>query len=396
MSGLAIRAEGLGKRYRLKTETVWALREVSFEVRQGEVMGMIGRNGAGKSTLLKILSRIVEPTEGRVGLKGRVTSLLEVGTGFHRELTGRENIYLNGSLLGMKKREVDAKIDQIVAFAEIDRYIDSPVKYYSSGMYIRLAFAVAAHVEPDVLLVDEVLAVGDLAFQKKCLGKVKTLGGEGRTVIFVTHDTTTIRQLCPTSIWLDKGHIVGRGTTEDVLLRYTEATAARRVKPSLRDFKGRRGSGAARLVDHWVEGATGAPSQVVISGQDVAFVFEIETLPGQPLQGARLSLHLQDLWDKSVLVLNNQAMGQDLGPLVGAGRVRCLIPRFPLAGGTYKLRAQLFADDGTRLADEIDHLGDLHVVDGDFYGVGTALAGEKSPYLVDAVWSTAASNVEAA
>src|SRR5437899_8868761 len=184
-------------------EDIWALRDIDFEIRQGEVVGIIGRNGSGKSTLLKILSRITEPTKGRVGIRGRVSSLLEVGTGFHPELTGRENIFLNGAILGMTRVEIKRKFDEIAAFAEIEKFLDTPVKRYSSGMYVRLAFAVAAHLEPEVLIVDEVLAVGDEAFQKKCLGKMGDVAKVGRTILFVSHQLNQIRRLCNRCLWLD-------------------------------------------------------------------------------------------------------------------------------------------------------------------------------------------------
>jgi lipopolysaccharide transport system ATP-binding protein len=199
---------------------IWALKDVSFEVRHGEAVGIIGRNGAGKTTLLKILSRITEPTEGYAEIRGRVGSLLEVGTGFHPELTGRENIYLNGAILGMKKAEIDRKFDEIVAFAEIEKFLDTPVKRYSSGMYVRLAFAVAAHLEPEILLVDEVLAVGDAAFQKKCLGKMGEVAKEGRTVLFVSHNMGAITRLCERSFWLDEGKIVLDSVSNEVVSRY--------------------------------------------------------------------------------------------------------------------------------------------------------------------------------
>src|SRR2546421_7694958 len=198
----------------------WALKDVSFEVKRGEVVGIIGRNGAGKSTLLKILSRITAPTEGEVEVKGRVGSLLEVGTGFHPELTGRENIYLNGAILGMKRAEINRKFDEMVAFAEIEKFIDTPVKRYSSGMYVRLAFAVAAHLEPEILLVDEVLAVGDAAFQKKCLGKMGSVAHAGRTVLFVSHNMPAIASLCSSAVLLDAGQIVSRGETRAVVADY--------------------------------------------------------------------------------------------------------------------------------------------------------------------------------
>ncbi|MBN1147313.1 MAG: ABC transporter ATP-binding protein [Anaerolineales bacterium] len=258
MSELAIRVDRLSKRYRIgqgarapyktlreslvgllaapvnrlrsKTQArdgedhIWALKDVSFEVNHGEVVGIIGRNGAGKSTLLKILSRITEPTGGSVDLYGRVGSLLEVGTGFHPELTGRENIYLNGAILGMRRAEIERKFDEIVAFAEVEKFIDTPVKFYSSGMYVRLAFAVAAHLEPEILLVDEVLAVGDAAFQKKCLGKMGDVAKEGRTVLFVSHNMTAIRNLCERVIWLHEGQIRQKGSTIETTEAYLQQT----------------------------------------------------------------------------------------------------------------------------------------------------------------------------
>jgi lipopolysaccharide transport system ATP-binding protein len=201
-------------------ETIWALKDVSFEVYQGEVVGIIGRNGAGKSTLLKILSRITEPTSGEILLQGRVSSLLEVGTGFHPELTGRENIYLNGTILGMRKREIDSKFDEIVSFSEIEKFLDTPVKRYSSGMYVRLAFAVAAHLEPEILLMDEVLAVGDTAFQKKCLVKMGNVAKEGRTILFVSHNLASIQNLCHRAIIIDKGNLIFSGKVYDVIDHY--------------------------------------------------------------------------------------------------------------------------------------------------------------------------------
>ncbi len=251
MSDVAIRVENLGKRYRIGAEqaryktlreslvsgiktlgkkseadtTLWALKDVSFEVKQGEVIGVIGRNGAGKSTLLKVLAHITRPTTGKVEIHGRVGSLLEVGTGFHPELTGRDNIYLNGAILGMKRVEIDRKFDEIVAFAEIEKFLDTPAKHYSSGMYMRLAFAVAAHLEPEILLVDEVLAVGDAEFQKKCLGKMGEVAGEGRTVILVSHNMGSIRALCKRSFLLNQGSINSINDTEHVIRKYLQFTS---------------------------------------------------------------------------------------------------------------------------------------------------------------------------
>jgi lipopolysaccharide transport system ATP-binding protein len=255
VSDVAISVEGLGKRYRIAhqrdpygrlteslagtlrapidllrgrrratTEWFWALRDVSVEVRQGDVVGVIGRNGAGKTTLLKVLSRITEPTTGSVLLRGRASSLLEVGTGFHPELTGRENVFMSGAVLGMRRKEIARKFDEIVEFAEVEQFLDTPVKRYSSGMQVRLGFAVAAHLEPEILFVDEVLAVGDLAFQEKCLGKMNEVAGQGRTVVFVSHNMGAIGRLCPMSLWLDRGGVRMAGKTSEVVPEYVRSS----------------------------------------------------------------------------------------------------------------------------------------------------------------------------
>lgn len=250
-------AKSLGRRLRqpLKPNVrpqhneFWALRDVSFEVKQGEVVGIIGRNGAGKSTLLKVLSRITEPTTGRVRLRGRVASLLEVGTGFHPELTGRENIFLNGAILGMSRAEINRRFDEIVEFAEVSRFLDTPVKRYSSGMYVRLAFSVAAHLEPDILIIDEVLAVGDLGFQKKCLGKMQEVSNGGRTVIFVSHNNQAIRNLCTRSILIDGGKILANSSVEETLAVYNKNLRSFNFgeQGNVENHVNRRGSGKVRF-----------------------------------------------------------------------------------------------------------------------------------------------------
>lgn len=323
MSDVVIRAEGLGKRYIIgheikresytalrdviarearnflrktrdivrgrpiiegdELEEVWALRDVSFEVRRGEVVGIIGRNGAGKSTLLKILARITESSEGRVSIRGRVTSLLEVGTGFHPELTGRENIFLNGAILGMHRAEIKRKFDEIVAFAEVERFLDTPVKRYSSGMYVRLAFAVAAHLEPEILIVDEVLAVGDGEFQKKCLGKMQDISEGGRTVLFVSHNMAAVNRLCQRALLLDSGRVKADGDRHTVTGMYmvadTGTTAARRWdEPSTRPGDNIARLVAVRVLQH------DAVSETV----DVRFPVEIEMVYENLQDGARL------------------------------------------------------------------------------------------------------------
>jgi lipopolysaccharide transport system ATP-binding protein len=228
-------------------ETIWALKDVSFEVAPGEVVGIIGSNGAGKSTLLKTLSRITEPTSGKVELYGRLASLLEVGTGFHPELTGRENIYLNGAILGMRKAEIDRKFDEIIAFAELEKFLDTPVKHYSSGMYMRLAFAVASHLEPEILLVDEVLAVGDAAFQKKCLGKMGEVAKHGRTILFVSHNLTAVKSLCRRTLRLDKGLIIDSGDTDQVVLNYIKSETQTKMQRHWDDPQTAPGGSEVRL-----------------------------------------------------------------------------------------------------------------------------------------------------
>src|SRR5262245_27578419 len=231
-----------------ETGAFWALKDVSLEIGQGEVVGIIGRNGAGKSTLLKIFSRVTEPTSGSAEIQGRVGSLLEVGVGFHGELTGRENIHLSGAILGMKRAEIARKFDEIVSFAEVEKFIDTPVKHYSSGMYVRLAFAVAAHLEPEILLIDEVLAVGDVAFQKKCLGKMKAVAKQGRTILFVSHYMPVIESLCTLAYRLDGGRLVQSGMTQEVVDAYLSSVPAA-DNASIRLRKDRRGTGKLRFTD---------------------------------------------------------------------------------------------------------------------------------------------------
>jgi lipopolysaccharide transport system ATP-binding protein len=257
-------------------EEFWALKDVSFEVKQGERLGIIGRNGAGKSTLLKILSRITQPTSGEVRLRGRVASLLEVGTGFHPELTGRENIYLNGAILGMTREEIRRKFDEIVAFAEVERFLDTPVKRYSSGMYVRLAFAVAAHLEPEILLVDEVLAVGDNVFQEKCLGKMKDVSqSEGRTVLFVSHNLGAIESLCQTAILMENGRNAFYGMSGDVVSRYLKKV---RLLGKIDSFEGcvRQGTGQARITGLEFQDENAHQRTEFKMGQPVVIVMEID------------------------------------------------------------------------------------------------------------------------
>jgi lipopolysaccharide transport system ATP-binding protein len=256
-------------------ETFWALKDVSFEVQPGEMVGLIGRNGAGKSTLLKILSRITEPTEGLVRLRGRIASLLEVGTGFHPELTGRENVYLNGSILGMKRAEIDRKFDEIVAFAEVERFLDTQVKYYSSGMYVRLAFAVAAHLEPEILVIDEVLAVGDANYQKKCIDRMADLRGSGKTILLVSHNMDLIPRLCSRAVLLTSGRVAQVGPAAEVTRAYLASQSVDSAAVELTD-KARAGTGQARFTKLQLVNTAGEPIDFHASGDDLIFEFEIE------------------------------------------------------------------------------------------------------------------------
>jgi len=315
-------------------EEFWALKNVSFDVKQGEVLGIIGRNGAGKSTLLKILSRITEPTEGRATLRGRVSSLLEVGTGFHQELTGRENIYLNGAILGMTRREIDRKFDEIVAFAEVEQFLDTPVKRYSSGMYVRLAFAVAAHLEPEILIVDEVLAVGDAQFQKKCLGKMQEISEiSGRTVLFVSHNIGMITSLCTTAIQLENGRITANGKASEVAAHYF---AQGQAAPAMRDYTNEnRPVGDDLAVLRWagVFNDIGKPISEIDIRKPFKLKMRYETFTRVPI-APYPNFHLRNERGEQVLFAsgNRRLIG---GDLPGCYEAECLVPGRLLNDGTY-------------------------------------------------------------
>jgi lipopolysaccharide transport system ATP-binding protein len=293
-----------GARSKNSVEEFWALKDVSFELEQGETVGIIGRNGAGKSTLLKILSRITEPTEGEVQIQGRVASLLEVGTGFHPELTGRENIFLNGAILGMSKVEIRRKFDEIVAFAEVEKFLDTPVKRYSSGMYVRLAFAVAAHLDPEILVVDEVLAVGDAEFQKKCLGKMQDVAtNSGRTVLFVSHNMNAVKRLCRRAIYLRNGRLLTQGPTDSVVNEYlAHGVQEAHARAVLTDFKDRSGDGSARVVKAELRNSAGAVSDVYSVGDTIMVQFDVSYFaPGTYSHSVEISnsdgVPIFHLWD---------------------------------------------------------------------------------------------------
>jgi lipopolysaccharide transport system ATP-binding protein len=403
MTRPAIRVERLGKRYqigrretqadlretlasagrgllrRLRSESVseseasiWALRDVSFEVKQGEVIGIVGRNGAGKSTLLKILSKITEPTEGEAEIRGRVGSLLEVGTGFHPELTGRENIYLNGAILGMSNESIRRSFDQIVAFAEVEKFIDTPVKHYSSGMYMRLAFAVAAHLEPEVLLVDEVLAVGDVQFQKKCLGKIDSVAREGRTVLFVSHNMPSIKSLCQRAVLLDHGRITRMGSARDVVDLYLTRSNVGGAETVWEDPATGPGNHKARLRAVRVLRGGEHPDAQVDTSSPIVLEVEYHVLEPGPVLNVSASLYTPE--DVHVLAspsLTDSAWCQRPHP-IGVYRSRCTIPGGLLNAGRYTVSA-LLVENGQHIIAQVDRAVTLDVADsaelrGSFFG----------------------------
>ena len=359
---------GLASNHHKLEKEFWALRNVSLEIKQGEVVGIIGRNGAGKSTLLKILSRITEPTEGEVQITGRVASLLEVGTGFHPELTGRENVFLNGAILGMSRAEIKRKFDEIVAFAEVEKFLDTPVKRYSSGMYVRLAFAVAAHLEPEILIVDEVLAVGDAQFQKKCLGKMQSVSTkEGRTVLFVSHNMAAIKSLCTSGIYLKNGQVREIGDIDTAVSSYLSSVGNTESTPlGLRTD--REGKGLVRMTRLWIEGTANSSVGSVTSGARVTFALAYESSIKMPLKNVRVSLGIQNLQEQNLILCSTELISASAHNCDPCGVIRCIIPKFPLSGGSYNLIAYFEVDGAAQ--DYVNNAATINVEDGDFYGSG--------------------------
>ena len=311
---------------------LWALRDVSFELQPGDVLGVIGGNGAGKSTLLKLLSRITDPTDGRAFLRGRVASLLEVGTGFHGDLTGRENIFLNGSLLGMRRREILSRFDEIVEFSGVQQFVDTPVKRYSSGMYVRLAFSVAAHVDPDILIADEVLAVGDAEFQQKCLGKMREAAGGGRTVIFVSHNQTSVTNLCTRAIWLDQGSVRREGDVAEVTSSYLSAMAAR-SGGDLSSRTSRGGNGALRFTRAELFDAKGNPAHALVAGEPATLV--IDYSGADDLVDVTIDMSIDSSFGSRVSTLTSRSRNAELLRLPREGTITCRLGPLPLNGGNY-------------------------------------------------------------
>ena len=409
-----ITAENLGKQYRLGTEgaayltvreaitsalrrgpeagqngaaskrTIWALRDVNLEVLPGEVLGIIGRNGAGKSTLLKILSRVTEPTTGRARLFGRVGSLLEVGTGFHPELTGRENVFLNGSILGMSRKEIQRRFDEIVAFAEVEKFVDTPVKRFSSGMYLRLAFAVAAHLEPEILIVDEVLAVGDAAFQQRCLGRMREVATEGRTVLFVSHNMAAVSALCTKAMVLGQGRIEFapgdvRTAIEKYLARVTEIT-----RTQLANRTDRQGEGRIRITHFAVFDCDGNEQEYLASGQKVDLRIYYECHSGWRPGNVVVGIGISSPTGGFVALLSNQLTSFSFDKINERGTFSCVVEKLPLAPGTYTLN--LIVRQNEVIQDWIQEAVNIIVEAGDFYGTGRMPPETHGGVFIEQTW----------
>lgn len=352
---------------RSSSEEFWALRDISFDVRRGERLGIVGRNGAGKSTLLKVLSRITSPTHGRVSLRGRVASLLEVGTGFHPELTGRENIYLNGAILGMSRDEIRRKFDEIVAFAEIEKFLDTPVKRYSSGMYVRLAFAVAAHLEPEILIMDEVLAVGDLGFQKKCLDRMAKAGDDGATILFVSHNLAALQNLCDTAILLRGGRLAMHGSMADVIDIYLKDSHAL-ASIDLAERTDRKGNGVIRFTSISINDENGHDVRVFHSGQRARLRFGFAPL-GSQVSNVLFAVGIDNERGERVAYFANdmvEGIFDSVPDSVDGFEME--IDKLPLTPGTYRLT--IFCSANGEVSDWIQHAGSFSVEPGDFFGTG--------------------------
>ena len=366
-------------------EDFWALRDISFSVEPGEVVGIVGGNGAGKSTLLKILSRITEPTEGRAVLRGRIASLLEVGTGFHPELSGRENIFLNGAILGMKRREIIAKFDAIVAFAEVEKFLDTPVKRYSSGMYVRLAFAVAAHLEPEILIVDEVLAVGDAEFQKRCLGKMKEISEAGaRTVLFVSHNMAAVSALCTRALLLSHGSLKADGSPASVIQDYLiPATVDVEGGADLRAAEGRPRGVTPVFTSLRVLGPSGKQAAALLPGDPVSI--ELSLSLARPLRAPRIGVGVNNARGDRIFALATYLSPQPVARLSGDASIEASFRLPPLYPGRYSLDISLSAEEGPFI-DQVEGAAAFEVVQDGYLGSSHPYFPEMGMVLVPSTW----------
>lgn len=372
---------------RSEAEHVWALKDLDLEVAGDEVVGVIGRNGSGKTTLLKLLSRITYPTSGSIDVRGRVASLVEVGTGFHPELSGRENVYLNGSILGLKRREIDARFDEIVEYSGVETFLDTPIKRYSTGMRLRLGFAVAAHLFPDVLLVDEVLAVGDAEFQSKCLATMNDVGRRGHTVLFVSHNLEAVESICPRTIWIDRGVLRADGPSKEVIAAYlAENATAGSHDVDLSEVRGRAGTGEGRFTRMEFLDADGAPHGAVRTGDDLvvrlSYTFE------KPVQSPYVGMTISTEFGALVAHPNTWSAGLELGAVApGSGVLELRIPRLPLMPGTYPLTLWLNRHSDDVSMDWLEHCATLTVHAPDPSVIGRTLPRRAGAVHLDSTWT---------
>lgn len=414
MSDIAIKVESLGKKYKIgrkksgnlreslanlfKSRKItpspdqpinrefWALKDINFEVKQGEAVGIIGRNGAGKSTLLKILSRITKPSTGRFEINGRVSSLLEVGTGFHMELTGRENIYLNGTILGMKRREIKDKFDEIVAFSGVEEFIDTPVKHYSSGMKVRLAFSVAAHLEPEILIIDEVLAVGDAEFQKKCLGKMEDVAGQGRTVLFVSHNMGAVEKLCKKGILLNEGEVLFSGGTSESINKYLNFYDTL-VEMPLKSRDDRKGSGKVIITDIKIRDVHGNWIDHVMVGQSIQIVFFYDIVgPFSTIERLNFGIGVHDELGNSIFLHHFRLVQKKISYelLKNGESIVFTIKNLPLVSGMYYLHYSLL--EGNKYIDHLDNALKILIIDGNIYNYSEYPPATHGKLLVEGDW----------
>ncbi|MBK8831771.1 MAG: ABC transporter ATP-binding protein [Saprospiraceae bacterium] len=353
---------GMGK----EKEEFDALKDINLTIQQGDVVGIIGPNGAGKSTLLKLLSRITFPSKGRITIHGTLSSMLEVGTGFHPELTGRENIFLNGAIIGMKREEVARKLDSIVAFSGLEDFLDTPVKHYSSGMYVRLAFSVASHLEPDILLIDEVLAVGDQEFRKQCMDKMLDVSNQGRTIIMVSHQMSYLKDLCRTGVYLHAGSVLFQGNIDDTINHYVHHYKETK-RTSIRDRSDRRGAGAVTLAGIEVMDQNGYPLHLLSAGSPVSIRLQLD-LQVAIAYDVVIQLEFLDIYGQLCFVANNSMSNHSIPKLDASQAVECLVPKFPLNTGTYFINTAIYVSN--QLSDEVLNAIDVEVAPGLFYGTG--------------------------
>ena len=366
------------------SDYVYALKDINFEVQEGDVLGIIGKNGAGKSTLLKLLSRVTAPTTGKIYTKGRIASLLEVGTGFHPELTGRENIYMNGCILGMKRWEIDKKLDEIVDFCGCERYIDTPVKRYSSGMMVRLGFAVAAHLDPEILVVDEVLAVGDAEFQKKAIGKMQDVSkGQGRTVLFVSHNMGSVKALCHSGLLLENGLVKYSGNIEDTITEYLSANRSEYGIP-INQRKDRFGIGGLQVNDIYITTLNDEIISNVMSGQNFKIKFNYESSLPEPQKNIILSVLIKDENGAELSLIHNRLTGQPFTVEKGTGVFELIVKKNPLNSGLYTISYTILGNNGQLpYIDGINAVLKLKVQEGDFYNSGELAPRSFGPVLID-------------